>query len=230
MVTNLAEQLRKGTTKSHSMAENVSFVKSFLGGVVDKNSYRTLVANLYFVYSAIEEEIKNNRYHPSVSLIYFPELNRKQSLEIDLEYYYGKEWQKFVAPSSVTQSYVDRIHSIGKYQPELLVAHAYTRYMGDLSGGQILKNIAKNAMQLSGDKGTEFYLFRDIDDEKEFKIEYRNALNLIPVTDSQIDLVISEANVAFNLNMKMFQELNSNIVKIMLMLLSNTINSLKNIF
>ena len=230
MVTNLAEQLRKGTTKSHSMAENVSFVKSFLGGVVDKNSYRTLVANLYFVYSAIEEEIKNNRYHPSVSLIYFPELNRKKSLEIDLEYYYGADWHKLVTPSSVTQSYVDRIHSIGKYQPELLVSHAYTRYMGDLSGGQILKNIAKNAMQLSGDKGTEFYLFRDIDDEKEFKTQYRDALNLIPVTDSQIDLVISEANVAFNLNMKMFQELNSNIVKIMLMLLSNTINSLKNIF
>lgn len=116
MVTNLAEQLRKGTTKSHSMAENVSFVKSFLGGVVDKNSYRTLVANLYFVYSAIEEEIENNKDHSSVSLIYFPQLNRTKSLEKDLEYYYGLDWSEIVAPSSVTQAYVDRIHSIGKYQ------------------------------------------------------------------------------------------------------------------
>lgn len=230
MVTNLAEQLRKGTTKSHSMAENVSFVRSFLGGVVDKNSYRILVANLYFVYSAIEEEIENNRDHPSVSLIYFPQLNRKKSLEKDLEYYYGKDWENIIEPSGVTQSYVDRIHSIGKYQPELLVSHAYTRYMGDLSGGQILKNIAKNAMQLSGNEGIEFYLFRDIYDEKKFKVRYRDALNLIPVTERQIDLVISEANVAFNLNMKMFQELNSNFVKIMLMLLSNAINSLRNIF
>jgi heme oxygenase len=230
MVTNLAEQLRKGTTKSHSMAENVSFVKSFLGGVVDKNSYRTLVANLYFVYSAIEEEIEKNKDHPSISLIYFPELNRKKSLEKDLEYYYGLDWSNIVSPSNVTQAYVDRIHSIGKHQPELLVSHAYTRYMGDLSGGQILKNIAKNAMKLSGDEGTEFYVFRDINDEKEFKKQYRDALNLISVTDKQIDLVISEANVAFNLNMKMFQELNSNLVKIMLMLLSNAINSLKNIF
>ena len=230
MVTNLAEQLRKGTTKSHSMAENVSFVKSFLGGVVDKNSYRTLVANLYFVYSAIEEEIDNNRYHPSVSLIYFPQLKRKKSLEKDLEYYYGIDWSKIVSPSSVTQAYVDRIHSIGRHQPELLVSHAYTRYMGDLSGGQILKNIAKNAMKLSGDEGTEFYIFRDINDEKEFKRQYREALNLISITDKQINLVISEANVAFNLNMKMFQELNSSLVKIMLMLLSNAINNLKSIF
>lgn len=230
MATNLAEQLREGTTKSHSMAENVSFVKSFLGGVVDKNSYRTLVANLYFVYSAIEKEMLNNQKHSSVSLIYFPELNRKKSLEKDLEYYYGLEWKELVQPSAVTQTYVDRIHSIGKHQPELLISHAYTRYMGDLSGGQILKNIAKNAMQLSGDEGTEFYVFRDIDNEKEFKKMYRNALDLIPITDYQTNLIISEANVAFNLNMKMFQELNSNIVKIMLMLLSNAINSLRNIF
>ena len=230
MNTNLAQQLRQGTTKSHSMAENVSFVKSFLGGVVDKKSYRLLVANLYFVYSAIEEEMLGNRSHPSLESVYFPELNRKASLEKDLQYYYGEDWSKCIKPSTVTQMYVDRIHDIGKHQPELLIAHVYTRYMGDLSGGQILKNIAKNAMQLSGDDGTEFYVFRDIVNEKDFKNMYRNALDLIPLTDNQISLIISEANVAFNLNMKMFQELNSNIVKIMLMLLSNAINNLRNMF
>lgn len=39
------------------MAENVSFIKSFLGGVVDKKSYRKLVANLFFIYSNIEQQI-----------------------------------------------------------------------------------------------------------------------------------------------------------------------------
>ena len=42
MVSNLAIQLREGTSKSHSMAENVSFVKSFLGGVIDKESYKKM--------------------------------------------------------------------------------------------------------------------------------------------------------------------------------------------
>ena len=230
MATNLAEQLRQGTTKSHSMAENVSFVKSFLGGVVDKNSYRILVANLYFVYSAIEEEMLKNKDHPCISFIYFPELNRSKSLEKDLVYYYGVDWPKLITPSTVTQTYINRIHEIGIHQPELLISHAYTRYMGDLSGGQILKNIAKNAMSLSNEEGTEFYVFRDIENEQEFKVMYRNSLNLIPITDKQVDLIISEANVAFNLNMKMFQELNSSMVKIMLMLLSNAINSLRKIF
>lgn len=229
MTTNLAEQLREGTTKSHSMAENVSFVKSFLGGVVDKTLYRKLVANLYFVYSAIEEEMLRNSQHASIKLIYFPELNRKKSLEKDLYYYYGLDWKSQIIPSQVTQMYVDRIHHIGIYQPELLIAHVYTRYMGDLSGGQILRSIAKNAMQLQGSDGTEFYIFREISDEKVFKNQYRQSLNSIQINDEMIHSIISEANVAFNLNMKMFQELNSNIVKIMLMLLSNTINNLRNL-
>lgn len=230
MPTNLADKLRQGTTKSHSMAENVSFVKSFLGGVVDKKSYRILVANLYFVYSAIEQEMLSNRDHKALQPIYFSQLNRRQSLEKDLRYYYGPDWHSKVQPSEVTRTYVDRIRNIGQYQPELLISHVYTRYMGDLSGGQILKSIAKNAMRLNNDTGTEFYVFRAISDEKEFKKMYRNALDLIPLEESQVSSIISEANIAFNLNMQMFKELNPSFVRIAAMLLSSTINSLKNIF
>lgn len=227
MSTNLAQQLREGTTKSHSMAENVSFVKSFLGGVVDKNSYRKLVANLFFVYVAIEEEIEVNKEHIAIKSIYFPELYRKSSLIEDLKYYYGLDWLTQIEPSLATQAYVDRIHNVGSNQPELLIAHAYTRYMGDLSGGQILKKIAQNAMNLPNDSGTSFYNFKSITDDKLFKDTYRDSLNKIPLDNHQIEQIISEANIAFNLNMKMFQELNSNLIKIMLMLLLNSINNFR---
>lgn len=226
MSTNLAQQLREGTTKSHSMAENVSFVKSFLGGVVDKTSYRKLVANLFFVYVAIEEELEKNKEHEILSLLYFPELNRRLSLIEDLKYYYGDNWKDEINPSPATQIYVNRIHDIGNNQPELLIAHAYTRYMGDLSGGQILKKIAQNAMQLPDEKGTAFYNFEDIENDIEFKKIYRDALNSLPLRDLQIQQIIAEANTAFNLNMKVFQELNSNLIKIMIMLLLSTINNL----
>nr|YP_009546279.1 heme oxygenase [Gelidium gabrielsonii]AYO27627.1 heme oxygenase [Gelidium gabrielsonii] len=227
MSTNLAQQLREGTTKSHSMAENVSFVKSFLGGVVDKKSYRKLVANLFFIYEAIEEEIEDNKQHELVKFIYFPELNRKNSLIKDLIYYYGYDWENQINPSLATKSYITRIHEIGKSQPELLVAHAYTRYMGDLSGGQILKKIAKSAMRLSETNGTAFYDFDQIPDDKSFKQIYRQSLDDIPLSDNQIRQIIGEANIAFNLNMRVFQELNSNLIKIMLMLLTNTVNNLR---
>jgi heme oxygenase len=141
MSVNLSTQLREGTKKSHTMAENVGFVKCFLKGVVEKTSYRKLVANLYFVYSAMEEEMEKLRSHPVVSKICFPELNRKNALEQDLYFYYGPNWRNEIALSPAGQAYVDRIREIATTEPELLVAHSYTRYLGDLSGGQILKKI-----------------------------------------------------------------------------------------
>lgn len=230
MSTNLAQQLREGTTKAHSMAENVSFVKSFLGGVVDKKTYRRLVANLFFIYSALEEEIEKNYHNCVIKAIYFPQLKRKVSLQKDLEYYYGLNWKEQIYPSLATQTYIKRIRNIGEYQPELLVAHAYTRYMGDLSGGQILKRIAQTAMNLSSNNGTAFYNFQDIEDDKKFKTIYREALDSAPIDQLQVKAIIAEANLAFNLNMKVFQELNSNFIKIMGMLLLSAVTSLRRKF
>lgn len=222
MSVNLATQLREGTKKSHTMAENVGFVKCFLKGVVEKNSYRKLVANLYFVYSAMEEEMEKLQHHPIISKVYFPQLNRSQALEKDLYFYYGANWRNEIALSEAGAAYVARIHEIAASEPELLVAHSYTRYLGDLSGGQILKNIAQRAMNLNGD-GTAFYEFRDIPDEKAFKNQYRKAMDELPIDQATADRIVAEANAAFGMNMKMFQELEGNLIKAIGLMLFNTL-------
>ncbi|MBR8829878.1 MAG: Heme oxygenase 1 [Chroococcopsis gigantea SAG 12.99] len=222
MSVNLATLLREGTKKSHSMAENVGFVKCFLKGVVEKNSYRKLVANLYFVYWAMEEEMEKLKGHPIVEKIYFPELNRKQALEQDLYYYYGPNWRNEIKLSPAGAAYVNRIHEIGATAPELLVAHSYTRYLGDLSGGQILKKIAQNAMNLDSE-GTAFYEFKDISDEKAFKNSYRQSLDELDVTTEDAERIVEEANAAFAMNMKLFQELEGNLIKAIGVMLFNTL-------
>jgi heme oxygenase (biliverdin-producing, ferredoxin) len=222
MSSNLAGKLREGTKKSHTMAENVGFVKCFLKGVVEPTSYRKLVANLYFVYTAMEEEMDRHKNHPLVSQIYFPELNRKDSLEQDLHYYFGKQWRDQVAPSAAGQAYVQRIREISNTAPELLIAHSYTRYLGDLSGGQILKGIAQRAMNLGSD-GTQFYEFPTITDEKAFKTKYRQAMNDLPVDDAACDRIVTEANDAFGMNMKLFNELEGNLVKAIGQMLFNSL-------
>jgi heme oxygenase (biliverdin-producing, ferredoxin) len=223
MSINLATKLREGTKKSHTMAENVGFVKCFLKGVVEKTSYRKLVANLYFVYSAMEEEMEKHREHPVLSKIYFPELNRKQSLEQDLFYYYGPSWREQVAPSTAAQAYVQRIRDISATSPELLVAQSYTRYLGDLSGGQILKGIAQRGMNLTEGEGSAFYEFPEIPDEKEFKTNYRQAMNELPIDEATAERIVDEANAAFGMNMKMFMELEGNLIKAVGQMLFNTL-------
>ena len=80
-----------------------------------------------------------------------------------------------------------------------------------MSGGQILRNIAKNSLKLD-DGGLDFYEF-DIENKKEFKNNYRATLNTLPVTESQVSAIVSEANYAFRLNMFMFEELEGNAFK-----------------
>lgn len=214
MAVALASQLREGTKKSHTMAENTGFVSCFLKGVVDKASYRTLVADLFFVYSAMEEEIGKLREqgHPVVAPVASPELNRREALEQDLAYYFGADWRKAIQATPAAQEYVARIHQLGTESPELLVGHHYTRYIGDLSGGQILKAIAQKAMNLGEHDGLRFYEFDAIADEKAFKTAYRATLDSLPIDQATADRIVAEANHAFHLNMKMFQELEGNLI------------------
>ena len=59
MISDFSKQIKEGTKKSHSMAENTSFVASFLRGVIDQKNYRQLVANFYFIYHELETEVDN---------------------------------------------------------------------------------------------------------------------------------------------------------------------------
>lgn len=203
MTNNLASQLREGTKQSHTMAENTAYMKCFLKGIVEREPFRKLIANLYFVYSTLEAELLRHRDHPVVGLIYFPELNRKASLEKDLAFYYGDNWQEEIAPTEAGKVYVDRIKEISNSDPALLVAHSYVRYMGDLSGGQALKNIIRSALSLPPDQGTNFHqfdAFPSVEARRGFKGRYRDALNSLPVDNELIDKIVAEANDAFALN------------------------------
>lgn len=230
MASNLATQLREGTSKSHTMAENVNFIKSFLGGVIDKGSYVEMLSKLFYVYEAIEKAMEENKDHEYIKPIYFPELNRTESLKEDLNFHYGENWLDNTTPSSATLDYVNRINQISKEKPELLVAHAYTRYLGDLSGGQILKKIAQRGMGLEGSKGLAFYEFVEINDESQFKTNYKAALDSLPIKENEAPLIIAEANIAFTLNMNIFSELEFSLVRVIIGKSRNLINSVHSFF
>jgi heme oxygenase len=121
---------------------------------------------------------------------------------------------------------VERIKTISSERPELLVAHAYTRYLGDLSGGQLLKKIAQRAMNLPDGKGLAFYEFDQVEDEQEFKQNYKKALDSLPLDSTLAENIVAEANVSFTMNMKMFQELETSFARIIIKLVTNWLNSL----
>ena len=224
-VSDFALQLKTETKKSHTAAENTKFVGSFLRGVISEESYKQLVANFYFIYRAMEEEVDRLKDHPVVGKIQFELLNRTNALERDLRYYYGPMWRSLVSPTEQCQRYVDRIREVAEDDPELLVGHHYTRYMGALSGGQILKGIAEKAMDLREGEGLHFYEFPMIEDAKAFKKNYRAVLDGLELDEQQRNAIITEANYAFRLNMYMFDELQGNATKSLGKILWNTLTN-----
>ena len=93
----LALDLKEGTKVSHSAAENTKFVSSFLKGVVSKDNYKQLIANFYFVYKAMEEEIYKLSDEYTTPL-HDKLLDRTDKLEQDLRYYYGVMWRDKIEP------------------------------------------------------------------------------------------------------------------------------------
>ena len=203
----LAQELKTGTKRSHTAAENTKFVGSFLRGVISEQNYRTLVKDFYFVYSALEEEMERLQDDEFLNPIYFKELNRLNALKWDLRYYYGPNWMMEIKPSEACIQYTERIHEVADQDPYLFVGHHYTRYLGDLSGGQILKGIAEKALDLPKNEGLHFYDFPKIEDKKEFKTKYREGLDKVTTDPHKINDIIAEANYAFRLNMYMFDEI-----------------------
>ena len=152
-------ELKAGTKKSHSAAENTKFVGAFLRGVVDEEEYKKLITNFFYVYSTMEELIKATE-DPIASILkkYQVKLNRTAFLEQDLRYFYGPMWRNDVykGESEACKTYIHRLNEVAQNDPYLLVAHHYTRYIGDLSGGQILKNIAEKALKPPKGAGLTF--------------------------------------------------------------------------
>jgi heme oxygenase len=213
-MTHLAAQLRQGTQKSHTLSENTAYMKCFLKGIVEREPFRKLLANLYYVYRTLETALEQHKDHPILSKIYFPQLNRTANLEKDLAFYYGDNWANEITPLPAGKVYCDRLQEIAENNPVLLIAHAYTRYMGDLSGGQSLKQITRSALELPADQGTAFYEFEQLgtpEERRNFKETYRQALDSLPLDNETIEAIIEEANLVFALNRDVMHELEDDV-------------------
>lgn len=205
---DLSEQIKAATKESHVRAENTQLMLAYQRGQVSLQQYKLLLCSLYKVYEALEEELERNCSHEAVAPIYFPqELARLESLKKDLEHFYGQNWKEQLVVPAATLRYAQRLREIGHKHPEYLVAHAYTRYLGDLSGGQVLGRITQKSLGLKTGEGLAFFSFPGVSSPNLFKQLYRSRMNSIELTKEQREEVLQEATRAFELNIEVFDDL-----------------------
>lgn len=104
--------------------------------------------------------------------------------------------------------YCQQIVEAAAGQGERLVAHAYTRYLGDLNGGQVIKRLLVRTLGVEPD-GLSFYEFSAIRDLDHARRAFRSAIDRSAYEMSDTDAVIEEAAVAFELNIDLSNSVKS---------------------
>ncbi|HXW97082.1 MAG TPA: biliverdin-producing heme oxygenase [Gemmatimonadales bacterium] len=206
MADTLSTRLRRETKEAHSRAERSGIMRALLARRMERSAYIALLANLLPVYTALEAGLRRHQGHPAVRPIHHEALFRVPALTQDLATLAGPDWSGSVGTVPPAIEYAERIEA-AEAAPWLLVAHSYTRYLGDLSGGQILKRLIQEQLGPEGARATAFYEFPGIPDPTEFKEGYRAALDALPLAEAQQDEIVAEALRAFDLNARLFEAL-----------------------
>lgn len=206
-VPPLSQKLRTGTRKAHRWVERLAFVRGFLRGLLDLGSYLQLLRDLHAVYGALEAGLRGNAAHPIVGPLVRPELFRQEALAADLDFLHrGPDWRQLpLSPGGL--AYTGHLRQLAMHDPALLVAHCYTRYFGDLSGGPILRRMAGLALRLDDRGGLRFYDFPHLPDPAAYKAELRRCLDALPLSPGEQAALVREATRAFSLSGALFSAL-----------------------
>lgn len=202
----LSADLKTSTAEAHERAEHSTFMEQLLNGDRGVADFIALQEQSWFVYAALEHAARVVSTDPIAAGIFDPVLERVPALEADLDHLHGNtEWRDNVVALPATQAYVDRLQEIADTKDAArLVAHHYVRYLGDLSGGQVIGRMMQRHYGVA-EEGVSFYNFEGIDKVKPYKDNYRTALDAIELDAEDRARLLDEAGEAFLLNLNMFQ-------------------------
>lgn len=202
--SGLAARLREETRAEHRAAERGAFVHALLRGQLTRERYAAYLLALGPIYEALESGLRRHAAHPVVGPLALLELERSPAIAADLLTRFGLTLGGAPAVPAAT-AYAERLYRLAEAAPSLLVAHAYTRYLGDLSGGQILRRGAARILGLAtdpppGTPGLAFYDFPDVIDVIDLercKQDIRARLDALPIDAAQASAIVAEARWAF---------------------------------
>ena len=200
--------VRTASQEQHREAETSAFMSHLLGGRLGIDAYARYTEQLWFVYEALESGAGRLASDPVAGPFVRPELFRLAALERDLAHLRGGGWRAGLTALPATRTYAARVRECAERWPAGYVAHHYTRYLGDLSGGQIIRDRAERTWGFTkrGD-GVRFYVVEGIANPAAFKRKYRELLDRVPADDLEKQRIVAECKKAFALNTAVFRAL-----------------------
>lgn len=198
--------MRGRTAELHRTAECSGFVGALLGGSVHQSTYALYLRNLLPAYQAMEGALQKHRDRPEFRRLAQPVLYRAAKIAADLDDLAGPDWTTSVPLLSSGARYAARVVWAG--DRPILIAHCYTRYLGDLNGG---RRLGQRLMQQFGEasRALAFTSYPEIQDLDGFRIAYRRDLDRAGEGLADLEAVVEEAAVAFELNIQLSLEVDA---------------------
>ena len=203
-IERLSVRLRSGTRLEHDAAQGSGFLDALTAGTLPRQAYADLTAQHWFIYQTLEQAAEAMADDPVAGEFVFPELTRLPALSDDLATLLGPQPKLSELPA--TRAYRERLRAVAFDRPWGFIAHHYTRYLGDLSGGQYLGPAIARAYGLSGGAGHRFFVFEGISPPA-FRTGYRDLLDRLAFSPVDEQNFLAEVTEAYRLNIAVLSEL-----------------------
>ncbi|TAK70663.1 MAG: biliverdin-producing heme oxygenase [Actinomycetota bacterium] len=203
--SSFAARLKADTAQEHRLAEDTPYVRRLVAGELGRADYVALALQHSVIYQALEDVGATLAADPVAGPFLDDRLLRQAAIDHDLRLLVGPDWRDAVVALPQTEEYVERIRGSASW-PAGYVAHHYTRYLGDLSGGQIVARMLATHYGLRPEELT-FYAFDGIDKPVQYKRRYHDLLDSADWDADERDRVVAEVARAFRLNAAVFDAL-----------------------
>ncbi len=197
----LVVAMRDRTRELHTRAERSGIIAEILHDRGSLGGYALFLRNILPAYQQMEQGLEQKK-NGALACVARPELYRAAAIEFDLLHLEGPNWHQRLPLLPAGARYAERIAVASEGDGTRLIGHAYARYLGDLSGGQILKRLLARSLALKP-LALSFYDFPDIPDADAFKSVFRNGIDEAASQIADVTAVIDEAFIAFELNIEL---------------------------
>ena len=210
MTELFSARLKASTATIHDEVEHTDFMVELMAGRLDAGSYALLLTQYEVIYDALERKSRDYADGSVFAPFHDANLYRHDRIVSDLsEMASTAVAGPHAADVKVTRSaeaYADHLDRLER--PEQVIAHHYTRYLGDLSGGQAIGALMERHYSLPTTALT-MWDFTELGKSKPYKDAYRRQLDEIANSGGDEELVIAETMTAFALNGDLLAELTS---------------------
>jgi heme oxygenase len=194
---DVAALVREASAADHRAAESRGFVVRLMAGELELDAYARYLAQLAPVYAALEERAAGGWD------IFDPGFHRTAAIRADQAALGGDPHR--VLPEAETHA--ARIRELVAAGDDVrYLAHHYTRYLGDLSGGQAIAALMARHYGAAPEQLT-FFDFATLGKPVDVKRRYRERMNALGLDAGQAAALADEVRTAFRLTTAVFDAL-----------------------